>query len=188
MGSSSARLLVVDDNAASRRVIVRALVAYEVVEAETGEAALDILGRESFDVVLLDIGLPGIDGYEVLRRIRSAPSLAAMQVILVTARSQTSEMVKGFEYEADDYIVKPFNTAELGARVKAAVRLANLQAELQRINGDLEREVAERTRQYLDQQQFALLGRNAAQLAHNLNNPLTALLGYLELALGTVQR
>ncbi|MBI5830783.1 MAG: hybrid sensor histidine kinase/response regulator [Armatimonadetes bacterium] len=178
-----ARILVVEDSPASRRVIARCLSGHQLVEAPDGETALAYLAEQTVDLVLLDIGLPGIDGYEVLRRIRSDERTRPTMVILVTARGQTGEVVKGFDYEADDYMVKPFRNEELVARVKAALRLKWLQDELRRINADLEAEVQTRTKQLLDQQQFALLGRNSAQLAHNLNSPLTALLGYVELAL-----
>ena len=178
-----AKILVVEDSPAGRRVIARCLAGHQLVEAPDGETALAYLAEEAVDLVLLDIGLPGIDGYEVLRRIRSEPSTRPTMVILVTARGQTGEVVKGFEYEADDYMVKPFRNEELVARVKSALRLKWLQDELRRINADLESEVRSRTKQLMDQQQFALLGRNSAQLAHNLNSPLTALLGYVELSL-----
>jgi signal transduction histidine kinase len=178
----SARILVVEDNAASRRMIARCLQGGEVVDAPDGETALHLLDRQRFDVVLLDIGLPGIDGYQVLHQIRSDRATAGPMVIMVTARGQAGEVVKGFEFEADDYMVKPFRPEELRARVQAAVRLKRLQDELRRLNADLEAEVDLRTAQLLAQQQFTLLGRNTAQLAHNLNSPLTALMGYLELA------
>jgi len=178
-----AKILVVEDSPAGRRVIARCLSGHQLVEAPDGETALAYLAEQPVDLVLLDIGLPGIDGYEVLKRIRSDARTRPTMVILVTARGQTGEVVKGFDYEADDYMVKPFRNEELVARVKSALRLKWLQDELRRINADLEAEVRSRTKQLLDQQQFALLGRNSAQLAHNLNSPLTALLGYIELSL-----
>lgn len=178
------RILVVEDNAASRGVVIRSLPDYELYEAEDGETALQVMESLQVDLVLLDLGLPGIDGYEVLRRIKTDPRLADTMVILVTARAHTREVVRGFESRADDYIVKPFQRDELAARVKSALRLKSLQDQLRHINQNLEQEVRQRTGQLMAQQQFALLGRNAAQLAHNLNSPLTALMGYIEIALG----
>ncbi len=177
-----ARLLIVEDNAASRRVVARCLGDYELLEADSGEQALTLLAGHDVDLVLLDLGLPGIDGYDVLEHVK-ADAAAQTMVIVVTGRGHTDEMVKGFEHLADDYVVKPFHQEELLARVKNALRLKWLQDELREINQNLELEVRERTAQLMAQQQFALLGRNAAQLAHNLNSPLSAILGYLELAI-----
>lgn len=182
-GGEGARILVVDDSAASRRVVKRCLAGHHLAEAADGETALALLDAEEFDLVLLDIGLPGIDGYEVLRRIRANPTTAHVMVLMVSAQGRVGSVVKGFEYQADDYIVKPFWGEELVARVNSALRLKRLQDELRRINQDLEAEVRARTQQLLAQQQYALVGRNAAQLAHNLNNPLTAVMGLAELAL-----
>jgi len=179
----AARILIVEDNEPTRRMMARCLSAHALSEAGDGETALAHLAAQPVDLVLLDIGLPGIDGFQVLERIKSTPATAQTAVIVVTAHGQTDEIVKGFQQQADDYLIKPFRPEELTARVSAALRLKHALDELSRINADLEVEVQARTRQLLAQQQFALLGRNSAQIAHNLNSPLAALLGYLELAL-----
>jgi len=95
---------------------------YEVKKAETGEEALDILAAEHVDLVLLDRMLPGIDGIEVLKRIRSNPDLKKIPVILLTAKTEEFDKVIGLEIGADDYIGKPFGIHELMARVKAVLR------------------------------------------------------------------
>ncbi|NUQ00520.1 MAG: response regulator [Armatimonadetes bacterium] len=179
---NEARILVVEDNPASRRIVLRSLANHRLSEAADGAAALAMLAVQPFDLVLLDVGLPDLDGFELLRQIRERHGLSVM-VILVTARGQTAEVVQGFNLGADDYVVKPFRPEELEARVQSALRLKRLQDELLSINHNLESEVRARTDQLLAHERFALLGRNAAQLAHNLNSPLTALMGYIELAI-----
>lgn len=180
-----ARILIVEDQEVSRRLMTRCLTGHELVEASDGETALAYLAEHDVDLVLLDIGLPGIDGYEVLEALQQQPRTARVMVILVTGRNDTIDIVRGFERRAVDYLVKPYRIEELKARVAAVLRLKALQDELQRLNEGLEAEVRERTRQLLAEQRFALLGRNSGQIAHNLNSPLSTLLGYVELALAT---
>ena len=95
---------------------------YDVKKAETGEEALEILQAEHVDLVLLDRMLPGIDGIEVLRRIRQDKALAKLPVILLTAKTEEFDKVVGLEVGADDYIAKPFGVHELVARIKALLR------------------------------------------------------------------
>ncbi len=95
---------------------------YDVKKAETGEEALEILQAEHVDLVLLDRMLPGIDGIEVLRRIRQDKALAKLPVILLTAKTEEFDKVVGLEVGADDYIGKPFGVHELVARIKALLR------------------------------------------------------------------
>ena len=91
----------------------------EVLGATSGEAALDAVEREAPDIVLLDIGLPDLDGFEVLRQIRD---FSDVPVLMLTARDDSMDKVKGLELGADDYVTKPFNHLELMARVRAVLR------------------------------------------------------------------
>jgi two-component system KDP operon response regulator KdpE len=95
----------------------------DVLGAGDGEPALDIVETEHPDIVLLDIGLPGIDGYEVLRQIRA---FSDVPVVMLTARDDAMDKVKGLELGADDYVTKPFNHLELMARVRAVLRRHDL--------------------------------------------------------------
>jgi two-component system, OmpR family, KDP operon response regulator KdpE len=110
-----------------------------VIGAGEGEQALDLVEREAPDLVLLDIGLPGLDGYRVLERIRE---FSDVPIVMLTARDDTIEKVKGLELGADDYITKPFNHLELMARVKAVLRRLDMPAPKSRAPsfqaGDLE--------------------------------------------------
>jgi two-component system phosphate regulon response regulator OmpR len=94
----------------------------DVTVAPDGERGLAALRRGRFDVVLLDVMLPGIDGFEVCRRIRAAPEWAALPVLMLTARGEDVDKIVGLELGADDYLAKPFNPRELLARIRAVLR------------------------------------------------------------------
>ncbi|HEX7197538.1 MAG TPA: response regulator transcription factor [Candidatus Limnocylindria bacterium] len=115
----------------------------EVLGAGAGEQGLDMVERELPDLVLLDVGLPDIDGYEVLRQIRA---FSDVPVVMLTARDGTLDLVKGLELGADDYVTKPFNHLELLARVKAVLRRLDMPAPAARVpsfqSGDLEMDFA----------------------------------------------
>lgn len=116
------RILTVEDDAAIRRGIVDALsfAGYEALEAATGQAALEIAVRRDYDLLLLDLVLPGPGGMDVLREVRrTRPTLP---VIILTARGEESDRVAGLKQGADDYVVKPFSVRELLARVEAVLR------------------------------------------------------------------
>ncbi|MEI8239648.1 MAG: response regulator transcription factor [Actinomycetota bacterium] len=114
-------VLVVDDEAPIREVVRRYLVAdgYQVVEAADGESALEQFDAHAPDVVVLDVMMPGVDGLEVLRRIRTRSDA---YVVMVTARTEEMDRLIGLSVGADDYISKPFSPRELVARVKALQR------------------------------------------------------------------
>jgi DNA-binding response OmpR family regulator len=114
-------VLLVDDDAALLEVtsIVLASEGYRVLTAEDGVEALRILGREELDLVVLDIMLPRMSGFEVLKKMREHSDVP---VVLLTAKSQSVDKVVGLELGADDYITKPFDTKELLARIKAILR------------------------------------------------------------------
>ena len=111
----------------------------DVLEANDGDSALDIVEQEHPDIVLLDVGLPGMDGFEVLRQIRD---FSDVPVLMLTARDDAMDKVKGLELGADDYVTKPFNHLELMARVKAVLRRLEMPAPASRTPsfraGDLE--------------------------------------------------
>ena len=115
----------------------------EVLGAGTGEAALDIVERQAPDIVLLDVGLPDKDGFAVLRELRA---FSDIPVVMLTARDDAMDKVKGLELGADDYVTKPFNHLELMARVKAVLRRLDMPAPASRApsfrSGDLEMDFA----------------------------------------------
>jgi two-component system OmpR family response regulator len=157
------RVLLVEDDASLSEGITRILLeAGHAVDARTtGVEALEATRRERFDLVLLDIGLPGIDGYEVLRRLRTAGDFTP--VLVLTARDQIGDRVHGLDLGADDYLAKPFAMAELGARVRALVRRAQILASPPITHGPLIFDAAAR-RAYLCGAQLDLTAREWAVL------------------------
>ncbi len=170
-------ILIVDDNPINRAICQEIFREdYSVVEAESGQEALTIAGNKSLDLILLDVMMPGIDGYEVCQRLKSNPETRHIPVIIVSAKSQTDEIIYGFESLADDYIVKPFVNRELKARVRASLRLKNAQDELQSAYQKLHEhsrrleEANERLKE-LDQIKVGF----TAMLVHDLRSPLSVI-------------
>lgn len=122
MNEIKTKVLVVEDEEPIRRFITLNLSAagYEIGEADTGEKALAMLGSFRPEVIVLDLMLPGIDGFEVCRQVRE--KMPETFVIMLTAKGQDTDKIVGLELGADDYMVKPFNPVELTARVKAMLR------------------------------------------------------------------
>jgi two-component system response regulator MprA len=116
------RILVVEDDRAVREAVRRALVlgGYEVQTAEDGEQAIEMVVQNVPDAVVLDIGLPGIDGLEVCRRLRRLGNRVA--ILILTARDVVADRIDGLDAGADDYLVKPFDVGELKARLRALMR------------------------------------------------------------------
>jgi diguanylate cyclase (GGDEF)-like protein len=135
------RILVVDDNSDNVEIIATRLRyrGYQIVEATTGEEALSSVHRDCPDLILLDVMLPDIDGYEISRRIKNDDTLPFIPIILVTARDSTQDKVAGLDAGADDYLTKPINFPELEARVRSMLRIKRLQDELEEKNRELER-------------------------------------------------
>lgn len=117
-------ILVVDDEEHILELIEYNLMldGFSVLKATNGEKALALLQKEQVDLVLLDVMMEGLDGFEVLKRIRRMENLADLPVILLTAKSEEGDKVQGLELGADDYIAKPFSLRELTARIKAVLR------------------------------------------------------------------
>jgi|LNFM01.1.fsa_nt_gb two-component system cell cycle response regulator len=128
----TARVLVVDDILANVKLLEARLSAeyFEILTANSGRAALEIIARERVDVVLLDVMMPGMDGFEVCRRIKQSPKHAHTPVIMVTALDQPSDKVEGLEAGADDFLTKPVDDIALITRVRSLARLKVLADEL----------------------------------------------------------
>ena len=126
----SERVLVVDDDSQMLKAVTNALTArgYEVLTAANGEVALSLAAEEDLDLVLLDLGLPGIEGYEVIQRLRSWTELP---VIIISVRDSQEEKVAALDAGADDFVIKPFGMKELLARMRAVRRRATSEDELQ---------------------------------------------------------
>ena len=153
------RLLIVDDNSDNRAILARRFVrrGYAVTEADGGQAALDAIATAVFDVVLLDVMMPGIDGLQVLRVLRQKLSASDLPVIMVTAKTQSEDVAGALDMGANDYITKPVDFVVALARVKTQIerKLAQAEAEQHRqalrlLNDELESRVVERTERLTD--------------------------------------
>jgi diguanylate cyclase (GGDEF)-like protein len=135
------RILVVDDNQDNVEIICTRLRfrGYEVDAAADGKEALEKVRAQPPDLILLDLMLPDIDGYEISRRIKGDERLPFIPIILVTARDSTQDKVAGLDAGADDYLTKPINFPELEARVRSMLRIKRLQDELEEKNRALRR-------------------------------------------------
>ncbi|HEU4540072.1 MAG TPA: response regulator [Jiangellaceae bacterium] len=162
--SETPTVLVVDDQPANIRLLDAILVprGYEVRTASSGEEALKILAEQDLDLVLLDIVMPGMDGYEVCRRIRARPETAFLPVVMVTA-SGDEQKVKALESGADDFVTKPINQSELLARVASLARIKRYQDTIRRQADELatwNRELKSRVDQQVSQlERMGLLRR-----------------------------
>jgi two-component system alkaline phosphatase synthesis response regulator PhoP len=124
MSDTRQKVLIVDDEMDALMALKVALEAegYNVAEAKDGHEALDKVHSEIPDVILLDLMIPGIDGFEVCRQLKSDDVYRHIPVIMLTARGEIDDKVEGIELGADDYVTKPFNLKELKARVKMVLR------------------------------------------------------------------
>ena len=146
------RILIVDDNEHNRAILAARLGAhgYATAEACDGVEALEMVRSEAPDLILLDVSMPRMDGLEVCRRLRSDPNVGLVPIILVTARSDSKDVVAGLEAGADEYLAKPIDQQALVARVRSMLRIKELHdrikqqaVELAQLNDSLERRVAE---------------------------------------------
>ena len=133
------RILIVDDIADNRTILARRFQRrnYESVEATGGISALELVAIDTYDTVLLDIMMPDLDGFEVLRRIRLGYSSDSLPVIMVSGKSQSADIVEAFDLGANDYIVKPVDFAVTLARVKAQVERKRASDALASANSEL---------------------------------------------------
>ena len=164
--AGQARVLVADDNQGNRRILTRRLrrQGYSVIEAENGTAALQALAGGGIDVVLLDLMMPEIDGFEVLRRMQADLGLRSVPVIVISAIDEVETVVRSIEMGAEDYLFKPFDPVLLHARINASL-------EKKRLRGEL-----------IVQEKLASLGALAAGIAHEIRNPLNFVVNFANLA------
>ena len=184
------RLLIVDDIADNRTILNRRFTrrGFEVMEADSGRAALALITQHDFDTILLDVMMPEMDGIEVLKRIRESHSALQLPVVMVTAKSQSEDIVEALKAKANDYVTKPVDFAVALARVGAQIdrkraedAIVRANATLKTINDNLEQRVAARTGELVEanrqlKEEIELRLRSEAEIRHlALHDSLTGL-------------
>ena len=173
-------LLVIDDTPENLTVLRKCLADhnYRVAVARSGKVALERVKRIRPDLILLDVLMPGMDGFEVCRQLKADENTRAIPVIFMTALATSEDKVKGFEAGAEDYVTKPLNYQEVVARVHTHVTLYKVQQELRTRNTDLQAAL-ERERRILEVLRLNL----SVTLPHELHTLLTGILGYCQILL-----
>jgi class 3 adenylate cyclase len=194
--STRRKVLVVDDTPHNVRLLVDLLSVhdFDVCSAASGPEALEVLEKQRPDLVLLDVVMPAMSGYEVCRKIRESEETRLLPVVMVTALDPSEERVKGIEAGADDFLSKPINTAELLARVRSLLRIRELHEELAQWSQTLERRVdeqveklsrLERLRGFFSPQVAELIAQDGGMLEphrRNVSVVFTDLRGFTEFA------
>ena len=135
------KILLVDDDPKNLQVAMSILKDYNVLYAQSGEKALELLEKNSFDLILLDVVMPIMDGYSVCLKIKSNEKTKKIPLIFLTVKDDEKDIVKGFELGAVDYITKPFYSEVLLKRVEVHLKLASVMKELETVNDNLNEKV-----------------------------------------------
>lgn len=164
---NNATILIVDDNPTNLQVLLSSLqeTGFETLIAQSGEGALRQVKYAQPEIILLDVMMPGIDGFETCRRLKENKTTREIPVIFMTALSDTVDKIKGFEVGGVDYITKPFQHEEVLARVNAHLTIRKLQQQLQKKNEQLRELNASKDKFF-------------SIIAHDLKTPFSALLGF----------
>lgn len=188
-----ATILIVDDVPKNLQLLGTLLRehGYEVIFATNGHRALELARHEMPDLILLDVMMPGIDGFTVCRKLKESPETSDIPVLFITARTEKDQIVKGFLTGGLDYITKPFQDYELLARVQTHLKLRKRTQTLQKLNEILQEQLRvkttllkRKTTDHKNKSQGSSLeqvGIHAGGIAHDINNILTAILGYTEM-------
>jgi len=182
------RILIIDDSLLKLEVTKKALIGnYDVLTALSGNEALDILEKERIDLILLDIEMPEMNGYQVMKKIKSIELFKYIPIIFLTSRSDEESELYGFSLGAVDYITTPFSPPRLLKRLELHLSLVNQKNELREFNENLKQLVAERTSD-LQKALFAAQAADRAKttflanVSHEVRTPLNSIIGFSELA------
>lgn len=189
---NNVKILIVDDVPENLFVLGEVLSDFNVKIAKDGKRAIEIAdATPDLSLIMLDIMMPGIDGYETCRRLKENENTSQIPVIFMTALSETEDIVKGFEIGAVDYITKPIKGKELLARVNTHITLSLLQKEMKSINKVLEAKVVERTAELQAAKEKAeesskIKSHFMSLMSHELRTPMNGILGYAEILMSEV--
>ncbi len=190
---SKITILIVDDTPENISILGEYFAEFKVKVALDGFQALEIIESGTIpSIILLDIMMPGIDGYEVCKRIKSNPLSEDIPIIFITSMSEVTDKIKGFQLGAVDYITKPFQLEEVKSRVATHVSLSLYRQKLEEMNSTLEQKVHERTHELLLSKEKAeeaskLKSHFLALMSHELRTPMVGILGYSEALIDELQ-
>jgi signal transduction histidine kinase len=182
LDNNNNKILVVDDDMMNLDVLWEILSDdYDVKLADSGIKALDILSNFKPDLILLDIMMPIMDGYETAQKIKADSTLSNIPIIFVTALNDMENKIKGFKVGISDYITKPFEYDEIIARVETHIRLKKAIEMINKYNTELEIMLETRTRELINTEKKAAFSLVIAGIIHNLKGPLSGILGGADL-------
>ena len=163
------KILVVDDDQDAREYLVMCFeqMNYQVIQATNGQEALSLTKIEQPDVIVLDVVMPDLDGYQVCYQLKENKETSHIPIILITVLRKLEDEIRGFEAGAHDYISKPYNRAELAARITAAMRVKGLQDKLRQRNDSL-KEIIKVLQRDITDPLTGVLGRTTLLLRHRL--------------------
>jgi two-component system cell cycle response regulator len=178
-------ILLVDDEKMNLKILRTILRKgeYRFIEAESGEEALRLLGGEKADLIVLDLMMPGMDGFQVLKRVKSNPSTDFIPVIIASALKDSSAIEKGLELGANDYFTKPLSDDDRRFQLPLKVRNLIKSKKMQDQLADLNRELKETQEKLIEKEKVSAVVEMAGAASHELNQPLTAILGNLQLVM-----
>ena len=175
-------ILVIDDDPIVQKILVSMLkqAGYDVIQAFRADEGLAIAEKKIPELILLDIMMPEMNGFEAITKLKEHEATQEIPVIFLSAKVEPADKVKGLELGAADFVNKPFDRAELQARIRTQIKLKRQEEALKGYSQNLEKMVEERTRQLLHADRLASLGTLSAGIAHEINNPTTFITGNLQ--------